>query len=232
MGEWRQRQLADGRKRVGVFSSEIPSQIAAPVRRPSNSSERDVSFAYEGFECSGVTTAVTDVAARIEPAIRVARQKRRRKSGDKRSSRSRRAREISSDLSRAATAKKKKKGGEKETWTKIRASRRSQVENAGPEKKIHTDVAGARRRSQIHVPCRGCRRLPLQRRTGAQMIIRRHGNARPIACPDAPCVDILVPFSHPLPIPRSSPTPFQTILVGSRRPPSSVDASKPNEWRS
>lgn len=118
MGEWRQRQLADGRQRVGVFSSEIPSQIAAPVRRPSNSSERDVSFAYEGFECSGVTIAVTDVAARIEPAIRVARQKGRRKSGDKRSSRSRRAREISSDLSRAATARKKKKGGEKETWTK------------------------------------------------------------------------------------------------------------------
>lgn len=81
-------------------------------------------------------------------------------------------------------------------------------------KKIHTDVA--RRRGQVYVPCRGCRRLPLQRRTGAQMIIRRHSNARPIARPDALCMDILVPFSHPLPIPRSSPTPFQTILVGSR----------------
>ena len=127
-------------KRVGIFSPEILSRVATPVRHPSNSSERDVSFVYEGFECLGVvvTAAVTDVTARIESAIRVVQRKGSRKSGDKRSSRSGRVREISSDLSRAATAKKKKEGRKRETWAEIRASlasRRSQVENAGPEKK-------------------------------------------------------------------------------------------------
>jgi len=107
------------RKRVGVFSPEILSRIAAPVRRPSNSSERDVSFAHEGFECpSVVTAAVTDVAARIEPAIRVAQGKE----GENPATKGRRIQACSRDLLRSISSRddeKEKERTKERTWAKF-----------------------------------------------------------------------------------------------------------------
>jgi len=121
MREWRQCQLANGRKwRRGSASSvpKFPAESQPQCGALQTHQSATCRSPTKAFECLGVvvTAAVTDVTARIESAIRVVQRKGSRKSGDKRSSRSGRVREISSNLSRAATAKKKKEGRKRETW--------------------------------------------------------------------------------------------------------------------
>lgn len=205
------------REGVGKGSASSVPKSPAESRRPSNSSERDVSFAHEGFEYVGiVTAAVTDVAARINPCRTTERKaKIRRQKVVAIQACSRDLRSISSRDEEEEKESQKRDVAKEERNSGV-APLSSGERRAREKKSIPMSLGGGAR----YMYRRGCRRLPLQRRTGAQMIIRRHGNARPIARPDASCMDILIPFTHPLP---HSPILSNPLSNDPRRiPPSSL----------
>lgn len=185
----------------------------------------------EGLECSSAGSIV----ARIEPASRVAQRARKATKGRRGPGMLERSPiylEPRWRRRKRRVAANKRVGGESRMVGpgKIRASRRSQVVETpgGSEKKKSISTLPAPRGG---ARCEAVRRVPtgslLKRRTRAQIIIRRHGNARPIAR-----LDVLCGFSFlsltlcPLfPPPRSSLNPFQTTLVGPHR---SVSFSPPS----
>lgn len=210
-------------------ASSVPKS-PAESRRPSNSSERDVSFAHEGFEYVGiVTAAVTDVAACINPCRTTERKaKIRRQKVVAIQACSRDLRSISSRDEEEEKERQKRDVGKRGTKFGRRAALKWRT--PGHRKKIHTDVAW--RRGQIHVP----QRVPTtpftathrgandnssawQRPSYRSSRCFMHGYSRSFHSPSAPFPDPLQP-----PFKRSSSDP--AVL-----PPQSTLRSRTNGAR-
>lgn len=188
-------------KREREFASSSNSKI--PVTIPTLKTHQSAARCTSS-KVSSARALVASLVARIEAASRVAQRARKATKGRRGPGmlertpiyleprwRRRRKRRVAAN---------KRVGGESRMVgpSKIRASRRSQVEETpGDQRKksistLPAPRGGARCETVWRVPTYSL----LKRRTRAQIIIRWHGNARPIARLDA--LWILVPFSHPL----------------------------------
>lgn len=171
--EWRRRrnykQSGRGGERVGI-QPQNPSRNSVS-RHPSNSSERDASYALEGLECSNagsvVALAVTGVSSPASSRLAVSHNARGRRQKVVA------AQACSRDLrytSRAAMAKKKRKkgGGEEEGW-------RRQPDGGGRAKFGRRAALKWRRRRGIREKKNPYRRY---RRAGAGPGARLYGGCR------------------------------------------------------
>lgn len=215
--EWRRRQnykqSGRGGERVGILIQPQNPSRNSVSRHPSNSSERDASYALEGLECSNagsvVAVAVTGVSSPASSRLAVSHNARGRRQKVVA------AQACSRDLrytSRAAMAKKKRKkgGGEEEGWRRqtdgggrAKFGRRAALKwrrrrGIREKKKIHIDATGEQGRGQVRGCMEGADGLPFKAtHEGAN----NNSSAwqRPSYRPSRFSVDILVPFSHPLP---------------------------------